>query len=176
MAPTAIVVPFHDMPAAVETHRRALTSDGADEMPPHVTLLYPFVDDADLTDADVGRLHGILAAFGPLDVTLARFARFDAEPPVLYLEPEPVQLFLAMIAALAGAFPAFPPFGGVHETVIPHLTLGYTEDAKTLRAVEAEVGRHLPVHARVDEVAVMQHGAGGWRLREHIALVAPKGV
>jgi len=170
VAPTAIVVPFHDMPAAVETHRRALTSDGADEMPPHVTLLYPFVDDADLTDADVGRLHGILAAFGPFDVTLARFARFDAEPPVLYLEPEPVQLFLAMIAALAGAFPAFPPFGGVHETVIPHLTLAYSDNAAALDAVEADVGRHLPIHARVSEVAIMDHRADNWRPRDRIAL------
>jgi len=174
--PTAIVVPFHDVPAVVTARRRELTSDGADGMPAHVTLIYPFVGDADLADGDFRRLRGVLAAFAPFNVTFATFARFDAQPPVLYLEPEPAGPFLAMIAALVEEFPPFPPSGGVHETVIPHLTLGYTEDAKTLRAVEAEVGRHLPVHARVDEVAVMQHGAGGWRLREHIALVAPKGV
>ena len=176
MAPTAIVVPFHDVPAVVTAHRRALTSDGADRMPAHVTLIYPFVDDADLADDEFRRLHGVLAAFAPFDVTFATFARFDGQPPGLYLEPEPAGPFLAMIAALAEEFPAFPPFGGVHETVIPHLTLGYTEDAKTLRAVEADVGRHLPVRARVDEVAVMEHGADGWRPREHIALFAPEGV
>ena len=176
MAPTAIVVPFHDGPAVVTAHRRALTSDGADRMPAHVTLIYPFVDDADLADDEFRRLHGVLAAFAPFDVTFATFARFDGQPPGLYLEPEPAGPFFAMIAALAEEFPAFPPFGGVHETVIPHLTLGYTEDAKTLRAVEADVGRHLPVRARVDEVAVMEHGADGWRPREHIALFAPEGV
>ena len=176
MAATAIVVPFHDMPAAVTTHRRALTSDGVDGMPPHVTLLYPFVDDADLTAAEVGRLRGVLAAFAPFDVTLARFVRFDAQPPVLYLEPEPVQRFLGMIAALADAFPAFPPYGGVHETLIPHLTLAYSDDAAALDAVEADVRRHVPLRARVSEVAVMEHRADGWQPGEHIALDAPEGV
>jgi len=176
VAPTAIVVPFHDGPAVVTAHRRALTSDGADRMPAHVTLIYPFVDDADLADDEFRRLHGVLAAFAPFDVTFATFARFDGQPPGLYLEPEPAGPFFAMIAAPAEEFPAFPPFGRVHETVIPHLTLGHTEDAKTLRAVEADVGRHLPVRARVDEVAVMEHGADGWRPREHIALFAPEGV
>ena len=170
MAPTAIVVPFHDVPAAVTAHRRSLTSDGADGMPAHVTLIYPFVDDADLADDQIRRLRGLLAAFAPFDVTFATFARFDAQPPVLYLEPEPAGPFLGMIAALADEFPAFPPFGGVHETVIPHLTLGYTDDAASLAAVEAEVGRHLPFNARVAGVAVMQHGGDGWRLRDRIAL------
>ena len=170
MAATAIVVPFDGMPAVVAAHRRALTSDGADGMPPHVTLIYPFVDDADLTDDGVGRLRGAVRAFAPFDATLARFARFDARPPVLYLEPEPVERFLGMITALAAAFPAFPPFGGIHETVIPHLTLAYSDDRAALGAVEAEVGCHLPIHARVTEVAVMELGGNGWRPRERIAL------
>jgi hypothetical protein len=42
--------------------------------------------------------------------------------------------------------------------------------------VEAEVGRHLPVLARVTEVVVMEHRADKWRPREHIALDAPQGV
>ena len=176
MAATPIVVPFDDTPASVASHRRALTGDGADGMPPHVTLLYPFVDAADLTDAVVARLRGVLAAFAPFNVTLARFARFDAQPPVLYLEPEPVQLFLAMITALEQEFPAFPPFGGIHETLIPHLTLAYSDVAAALDAVEADVGCHLPIHARVTEVSVMEHGAYNWRPCERIMLDPPTGV
>jgi 2'-5' RNA ligase len=176
VAATAIVVPFRAVPAVVDRRRRELTTDGADGMPPHITLISPFVDDADLTEADVDRLRGVLAASAPFDVTLARFARFDAQPPVLYLEPEPPEPFLAMITAIEQAFPAFPPFGGVHETVIPHLTVAYSDDPAALGAVEAEVGRHLPVHARVTEVVVMEHRADNWRPREHITLDAPQGV
>jgi len=38
--PTAIVVPFHDVPAVVTARRRALTSDGADGWRPrdHIAL------------------------------------------------------------------------------------------------------------------------------------------
>jgi 2'-5' RNA ligase len=176
VAPTAIVVPFHDMPAAVVTHRRALTSDGAEGMPPHVTLLYPFVDDADLADDEVRRLRDVLAAVAPFDVIFATFARFAAQPPVLYLEPELAGLFLGMIAALAHEFPAFPPYGGIHETLVPHLTLAYSDDAAALDAVEAEVGLHLPIHARAAEVTIMEHHENGWRRRERITLNPPEGV
>lgn len=170
MAATAIVVPFSDLDAIVGTHRRALTSDGADGMPPHVTLIYPFVDDADLSAGEVGRLRRVFGAFAPFDVTFSEFGRFDARPPVLYLAPEPAQPFLEMVAALAQEFPAHPPFGGVHETVIPHLTVAHAEDATALRGAEDDVRRHLPVHARVNEVTVMEHRVDGWCPRERIAL------
>jgi 2'-5' RNA ligase len=172
VAPTAIVVPFHDVPAVVAAHRQELTTDGAAGMPPHITLIYPFVDDADLKDDEIGRLRDVLDTFAPFDVTFVRFGRFEAVPPVLYLEPEPAEPFLAMITALEREFPAFPPFGGVHETVIPHLTIAYTDDATALEAVEAAVERHLPIHAHVDDVALMEHRADGWQLRGRIALGA----
>lgn len=135
-----------------------------------MTLVYPFVDDADLGAVEIGRLRGVLGTFAPFEVTCARFGHFDAEPPVLYLEPEPAQPFLDMIAALVAKFPAFPPFGGIHETTIPHLTLGYSHDAAALRAVEADVTPCLPIRATVAEASAMEHGAMGWQVREHIAL------
>ena len=32
------------------------------------------------------------------------------------------------------------------------------------------IGRHLPIRTRAVEVAVMEHGADGWRTREHLWL------
>jgi hypothetical protein len=56
VAATAIVLPFYELDAVVGRHRRALTSHGAEGMPAHVTLIYPFVDDHDLGDpARAGR-------------------------------------------------------------------------------------------------------------------------
>ena len=145
-------------------------SDGADGMPAHVTLIYPFVDAEHLGAAHVDGLRATLDAFAPFEVTFARFARFDARPPVLYLEPDPPQPFRDMVAAIARDFPAYPPFGGVHETVIPHLTIAQTDDGAARRAAEDDIGRHLPIRARVVEVAVMEHRADGWRTRERISL------
>ena len=72
MAATAIVVPFGDLPTVVATRRRALTSDGAEGMPPHVTLIYPFADAADLGPDEIGRIRAVLGMFAPFGVTFGR--------------------------------------------------------------------------------------------------------
>ena len=43
---------------------------------------------------------------------------------VLWLAPEPAAVFGALTTAVADAFPDYPPFGGRHEVVVPHLTVG----------------------------------------------------
>jgi 2'-5' RNA ligase len=170
VAATAIVVPFRAIDAIVGDWRRALTTDGADGMPAHVTLIYPFMDDDELGEGDIRRLRAALDAFSRFEVTYTRFGRFPAVPPVLYLEPEPAGQFVDMIAALTREFPAFPPFGGIHDTAIPHLTIAATDDDPAMRTAEDEVARHLPIRTRVAEVAVMHHHADGWRLRERLPL------
>ena len=170
MAATAIVVPFDDLDAVVGTHRRVLTTDGGDGMPAHVTLIYPFADDAALGDHETGRVRAALGAFSRFDVTFRRFGRFDAQPPVLYLDPEPGAPFVGMIAALEREFPAFPSFGGIHETVIPHLTIAQTGDAPAMQGAKDDVASHLPIQTRVTAVTVMAHLAAGWRPLERIPL------
>ena len=44
-------------------------------------------------------------------------------PDVVYLAPEPDAPFRRLTAALASAFPDYPPYEGAHEEVIPHLTV-----------------------------------------------------
>jgi 2'-5' RNA ligase len=171
VAATAVVVPIFEADAAVGRWRRAHTRDGAEGMPAHITLIYPFVDEAHLDDAAVGALREVLAAFAPFDTRLTTFGRFDADRPVLYVEPEPAGAYLDLMAAIAARFPDHPPFGGVHERVIPHLTVVETPDARVIASAEDEVARHLPICARVDVVNVMAHRAGaGWHTHTAIAL------
>ena len=73
-------------------------------VPAHVTLLFPFGDDAD-------GLEELFAAAAPFDFSLARTARF-AEQPILYLAPEPAEAFVRLIEALIARYPEFPPYGG----------------------------------------------------------------
>ena len=171
MAATGVVVSFAEAEPAVSRWRRAYTTDGADGMPAHVTLIYPFVDDSELVAGQVTELRAVLAAFSPFDVRFARFGRFDGPTPVLYLEPDPAQPFVDMIGAIAEQFPAHPPFGGEFDTVVPHLTVIETEDAGVVDHAEQDVSRHLPIAARASEVHVMEHrGAEGWRMRNRITL------
>ena len=171
MAATAIVLPVGEAEPIVARWRRAHTRDGADGMPAHVTLIYPFVDDAHLGDEVIAHLGDVLAGIAPIDVRFGAFGRFDANPPVLYLEPAPAQPLHDLITVIAASFPGHPPFGGRHECVIPHLTVAQTQDAGAIAAAEDDVARHLPLSARLDAVHVLAHRAGrGWRTHTAIAL------
>jgi 2'-5' RNA ligase len=106
MAATAIVVPVSEAEPATELWRRQYTQDGADGMPPHVTLLYPFVDDSLLVAGQVRTLRNTLAEFQPFEFVLAEFAEFPASATtarVLYLAPVPHDPFREMTHAISAA-------------------------------------------------------------------------
>ena len=61
-------------------------------------------------------------------------------------------------------YPHRPPYGGVFDDVIPHLTVAQAPEPEVLDAVEAEVTRGLPVAAHATEVWLMLQGEDGrWR-------------
>jgi 2'-5' RNA ligase len=171
MAATALIVPFEQADPLLLRWRRAHTTDGAEGMPAHVTLIYPFVDDVQLVAGQVSELRGVLAAFTPFDVRFTSFGRFDRPPSVLYLKPEPAKPFMDMVDAIVDRFPTKPPYGGEFDTVVPHLTVAQTSDAEVLDNAEADVATHLPLAARTTHVHVMPHyGTDGWRMRNRIDL------
>jgi hypothetical protein len=135
-----------------------------------VTLLYPFVDSAEVTAGvlrDVGR---VVADVDRFEVTFRSVARLAGSPTTLYLVPEPAEPFAALTRALVAAFPAYPPYGGRYEEIVPHLTVA-TADAETLAAVAADVSASLPLSAPVVEAWLMQYDERGrWHLRRRLPL------
>jgi hypothetical protein len=85
MAETAVAVLLPELEPLIGGWRRRYTGDGARGMPPHVTLIIPFADSADLDDR-LGPLGRVLGAFTPFDLAVTETARF---PGLLYLQPEP---------------------------------------------------------------------------------------
>ncbi len=61
---------------------------------------------------------------------------------------------MALTAAVAAAFPAYPPYGGAYEEVIPHLTVGHEASEAALRGAEADLLPRLPVSADIYDVAL----------------------
>ncbi len=154
----------------VDHHRVRLTRAGAEGIPPHVTLLYPFTDSALLTAARVLAVAEIVGAARAFDVSLASMGGFDVDPPILYLAPEPAAPFAALTQALVSAFPEHQPYDGHFPELVPHLTVAIA-DAATLASVAAEIGPALPIEARVEEAWLMQRDEDGrWRLRERLGL------
>ena len=135
-----------------------------------MTVLYPFIEPARAAApevlATIGAAVGTVGAFA---CSFRRTAWFDDD--VLYLDPEPTQPFRDLTAAVWGAFPDHPPYGGAHATVVPHLTIGERKlgDRAELKEAERKIGPSLPVSVYVDRVLLVAGAQApmSWRaLRE----------
>jgi hypothetical protein len=82
---------------------------------------------------------------------------------VTYLAPVPSKPFARLTLAVAERWPAYPPYEGVFETVIPHLTVG---------EVMLELDAPLPIACRAREVVLIEEEepGGHWRLRRRFPL------
>jgi 2'-5' RNA ligase len=130
-------------------------------MPAHVTVLYPFIDPARIGPDVRRRIGEVIGGFGGLELTFRRTGRF---PDVLWVAPEPAAEIIALVRALAEAFPDYPPYGGEFESVVPHVTVAHGE-SHDLAALEPELRRRLetPVRQTVDAVALFTTVRRSWR-------------
>ena len=167
---TAIIVETPEAAPAIDHIRCVHTKAGVEGAPAHATLLIPFVDSDALTPADLAEAAAVLERFPCFDVSLAELRYFEGSPGVLYLAPIPAEPFVAMTAALMAAFPAYPPYGGIHEETIPHVTVAVGE-REQLQVFEREVAPSLPISVRVSEAWIHQRGPDGrWGRRERLPL------
>jgi 2'-5' RNA ligase len=139
-------------------------------MPPHVTVLFPFLD-LEALDAGVREdLAAIAAAAPAFDVALRGTGRF---PNVLYLMPDRAAPFVQLTRAVEARWPDHPPYGGAYDAVIPHLTVCQGEQPPGL---EQQVQALLPVHARAAELWLMaEQRDGSWERDTSFALGAGAG-
>jgi 2'-5' RNA ligase len=171
MAETAIVVVVPEAEPAIDLARRRHTADGADGMPAHITLLYPFIDSNLLVSGRIAQLRDCLASFSPFDDELNRIARFQRlNEAILWLAPRASDPFIAMIEALRAEFPEHPPYGGDFQSIIPHLTVAISGDPDVLTSIEVELTDQLPIPIRVEAVTLFEHTELGWELRASIPL------
>jgi 2'-5' RNA ligase len=150
---SALLIPATAAEPVVARWREQLDPASALGVPAHVTVLYPFVEPRHLSDDVFATVAQLVRSEPAFAYTLGRVCWFG--DIVAYLAPEPDQPFRRLTSGLAAAFPAYPPYGGVHDDVVPHLTIGDGgEPTRMLAAVEA-VEVHLPVHDAAEEVWLM---------------------
>ena len=170
---SAVLVPFPGLEPLVGAHRRHLDRAAGWGVPPHVTVLYPFVQPPVGADS-LDRLAGALADVPPFECEFARIEWFGNE--VVWLAPDPDRPFRDMTAAVGAAFPDHPPYGGQFDDPIPHLTVGHL-DLAAMREAEAALAPKLPVRALVDRVWVMEgaDAPNSWRTVAEISLGGGRG-
>jgi 2'-5' RNA ligase len=136
-------------------------------VPAHVTLLFPFVPTAQVGDALLKELGELFRAQASFSFSLPRAARF---PEVIWLAPEPADPFRKLTELIFERYPAYPPYEGIHDEVIPHLTVA-VGDRTVQDEVEVALTPHLPIAANAREVTLLvEDESGQWRGGERFSL------
>jgi hypothetical protein len=152
MPRTALIVAIPEAEAAVGVLRLAHDSSAVLGAPAHVTILSPFADGAQVDEPAIAEL---VASFAAFDFELDRVERF--ENGLVWLHPEPSAPFVELTAAIWHRWPAYPPYDGAHQVVIPHLTV--SEDP-------IEVDIPLPIKASARAVTLIENTTDGrWAVR-----------
>ena len=165
--PTSAIIVRVPIPARIARLRRQWDRSAAIGVPPHVTILFPFLP-PDRLDATVRRELAHIAA--AQDAFEARFTTVGRFPALLYLAPEVAEPFVALTEACTERFPEFPPYGGLHDQIVPHLTVVEIEGAPT-DGIVPRLEAALPFDHRVTAIEVITPSeAGPWRLRWRLPL------
>ena len=138
-------------------------------VPAHITVLYPFVPTERLDETVLGGLRKLFASQAPFSFQLTRVARF---PEVAWLAPEPSEPFAALTELVVERYPDYPPYEGIHDEVIHHLTVA--EGGIELQdEVETALTPLLPLQADAKSVSLLVEDENErWHLRERLPLGA----
>jgi 2'-5' RNA ligase len=165
---TALIVPAAEADTVLGPLRQRYTPSGSQDVPAHVTLIAPFAP-APMLPSLLPALEALAASWQAAPFTLRRVRRW---PSIVWLDPEPSAAFVSMTEALVGRFPDYPPYAGLHDEVIPHVTVATCEDDEVLDDLTAEIEAALPIACAGDTVQLLQRGDDlrwherlSWRLR-----------
>lgn len=152
---TAVIVPVPAAEGVVSRHRRRLDVAASRGIPAHITVLSPFVHPTQVDRALVIRLTEAISTVGAFACAFRHSAWFGDD--VLWLAPEPDEGFRALTDAVHSTFPDHPPYEGLFDEIVPHLTVGESRRGTVADLREAERAVHygLPFAASVDHVVLM---------------------
>jgi hypothetical protein len=151
-----VVVSAEHEPSLLEARRRWAGPDRG--IPPHVTILVPFVVPAELDDGSLRAIRGLCASTQPFDYVLASVESF---PDAVWLAPDPTEAFVDLIARTREAFPAYPPYGDpAAGAPVPHCTVRLLDEPdsrdRAVEEVRAWFRPHLPIRCRAEAVTLIE--------------------
>ena len=157
---SGLIVEIPEAGPVVGRHRARLDASAPLGVPPHITVLFPFMPPGTIDETVFDELKHLFAAVSRFRFRLDRTDWFgDA---VLWLAPCDPGPFRALTQRVFEAFPAFPPFEGQFNDVVPHLTVGHGRPLEDLRTAEELVRAHLPIDGHAATVTLMtQQSTGG---------------
>lgn len=130
-------------------------------LPPHLTVLPPFVRDVEADDLLAAGFARHFAGFEPFAAELTRVSTFERH---VWLVPEPHEDFVTLVSATRRRFPELAR--EEDREPVPHMTIaeiGKGEStSRVAQLAEEELGPHLPFRFDVREVELWEVGPEGW--------------
>ncbi len=168
---SALVVLIPEAEDLVRSFRNQFDPSAAAGVPAHVSIVYPFKPPFELTTEMIAALDELFSNTSPFEVSFTRLERF---PSVLYLSPEPDEVFRRLTERIIEQFPEVSPYGGKFADVVPHLTIAQGGDAQQLDSIAADFERQadgrLPIRSAVNEVTLLDNQSGRWQPRHRFPL------
>ena len=124
-------------------------------IPPHVTLAYPFLPLASITNEIVQHLAKLFADVSAFDFELVDVTWFGTN--VVYLEPSKSEIFRSITETLQLAYPEFHPYDDQFESVIPHVCLSEHGSLADRKVIARHAPKYLPIPARATHVWMMSN-------------------
>jgi 2'-5' RNA ligase len=128
-------------------------------VPAHITVLFPFVETERIDGTLLEELRTLFAGQAPIEFSLTELRDFP--DGTLWLAPEPAEHFRRLTELVVERWPDYPPYEGLHDVVMPHLTIADGESAPARSAVEAAVASSLPLQASANAATMITEGDDG---------------
>jgi 2'-5' RNA ligase len=165
---SALLVPVPEAESCVRPHRFRYDSVALRGVPAHITVVFPFIPPAAITDEAVDGVRQVLTRFAAFRFSLTKLKRFPEG--AVYLAPDPAEPFVRLTTALVERFPAYPAYGGAYADVIPHLTVAQLPEVATLDEVN-DIQSSLPIQCEAREILLMvENEDHQWDMRSRFAL------
>jgi 2'-5' RNA ligase len=160
---SAVLVPALAVGQLVRDLRMQYTPSARAGVPPHVTLMIPFVPPLDLTDAAIDALTMLMSRTRAFDCSLTQVNQFDGG--VVYLEPEPAEPFARLTREISRQFGVRLYRGDFGDRPVVHLTVAILESAATRQQVVTQLNDLVPIDLRAEEAWLMVgSNASGWNV------------
>ena len=170
MADSAFIVRVPEAEACVGALRERFDASARLGVPAHITILVPFMSPDQIDEAVLGRVQQAFDTVPAFAFALTRLGRF---PATAYLAPEPEASFVALTRSLFQRFPAYPPFGGRFDSIIPHLTVAHGSASEAdLAAGElaARMQEQGSIAGICSTVTLLENASGRWKEMHGFAL------
>lgn len=160
---SVVLIPALEVGWPVHELRMQYDPSAAAGVPPHITLMFPFIPLADLTEGTIQALEKLISGTGTFQFSLTGVNQF--EQGVVYLEPEPAGPFVDLSRRISRQFGILPFGGDFGAEPVPHLTVAILESAELRQQLMNQLRAVVPMVIVAEQAWLMSgSNASAWNI------------